>query len=42
MAASRDELPQQFDAARPLRPLVVAFVIGRWHRFAKTLSQSSG
>jgi len=35
MAASREELPQQFDAAAR-SALVVAFVVGRWHRFAKT------
>jgi TetR/AcrR family transcriptional regulator len=35
MAASHDELPQQFDAAAR-SALVIAFVVGRWHRFAKT------
>jgi TetR/AcrR family transcriptional regulator len=35
MAASREELPQQFDTAARAA-LVVAFVVGRWHRFAKT------
>jgi TetR/AcrR family transcriptional regulator len=34
-AASNAELPQQFDAAAR-SVLVVAFVVGRWHRFAKT------
>jgi TetR/AcrR family transcriptional regulator len=35
MAASREEVPQQFDAVAR-SALVVAFVVGRWHRFAKT------
>jgi len=35
MATSREELPQQFDTAARAA-LVVAFVVGRWHRFAKT------
>ena len=34
-AASNAELPQQFDAAAR-SALVIAFVVGRWHRFAKT------
>jgi TetR/AcrR family transcriptional regulator len=34
-AASNAEVPQQFDAAAR-SALVVAFVVGRWHRFAKT------
>ena len=35
MAASHEELPAQFDAAAR-SALIVAFVVGRWHRFAKT------
>jgi TetR/AcrR family transcriptional regulator len=35
MAASHEELPPQFDAAAR-SALIVAFVVGRWHRFAKT------
>jgi TetR/AcrR family transcriptional regulator len=35
VAVSREELPPQFDAAARAA-LVVAFVVGRWHRFAKT------
>jgi TetR/AcrR family transcriptional regulator len=35
LAASHEELPQQFDAVARAA-LVVAFVVGRWHRFAKT------
>jgi TetR/AcrR family transcriptional regulator len=35
MAASHEELPAQFDAAARAA-LVVAFVVGRWHRYAKT------
>jgi TetR/AcrR family transcriptional regulator len=35
LAASHEELPQQFDCAAR-STLVVAFVVGRWHRFAKT------
>jgi TetR/AcrR family transcriptional regulator len=35
MAATHEELPAQFDAAAR-SALIVAFVVGRWHRFAKT------
>jgi TetR/AcrR family transcriptional regulator len=35
VAVSREELPPQFDAAARAA-LVVAFVVGRWHRFAKS------
>jgi TetR/AcrR family transcriptional regulator len=35
MAATHEELPAQFDTAAR-SALVVAFVVGRWHRFAKT------
>ncbi|MCS6944320.1 MAG: nucleoid occlusion factor SlmA [Sutterellaceae bacterium] len=35
VAISREELPPQFDAAARAA-LVTAFVIGRWHRFAKS------
>jgi TetR/AcrR family transcriptional regulator len=35
VAVTREELPPQFDAAARAA-LVVAFVVGRWHRFAKS------
>ncbi|MCS7101203.1 MAG: nucleoid occlusion factor SlmA [Burkholderiaceae bacterium] len=35
VAISREELPPQFDAAARAA-LVTAFVVGRWHRFAKS------
>jgi TetR/AcrR family transcriptional regulator len=35
MAATHQEVPAQFDAAARAA-LIVAFVVGRWHRFAKT------
>lgn len=35
VAVSQNELPQDFDAAARAS-LIVAYVIGRWHRFAKS------
>ena len=35
MAVTHEEVPPQFDAAAR-SALIVAFVVGRWHRFAKT------
>jgi TetR/AcrR family transcriptional regulator len=35
VAASHEELPPQFDTTARAS-LIVAFVVGRWHRFAKT------
>jgi TetR/AcrR family transcriptional regulator len=35
LAATEQEVPSGFDAAARAS-LVVAFVIGRWHRFAKS------
>jgi TetR/AcrR family transcriptional regulator len=35
IAATHEEVPAQFDAAARAS-LIVAFVVGRWHRFAKT------